>query len=307
MWSQARGTFAALSLPKKALLTTISSMASMKVLLVEDQADLRLNLSGLLSDLVEDVSVITAANGMEALQLIDSHGVDLVLTDLSMPELDGHELIRRLRSRLPEVPVVVLTGDGNEETVVRCLQAGACDYLVKPVRADDLVVATANALHHRPAVSREVEVEFDPNGWFELAGPSDYGVLYRYRKFLSLMKMFDLEDDVANDVLLAIEEIGRNAIEWGNRGDTRKKIRLGIRVMPQKIMLQVADEGDGFTPAELPDPSKDPLGHINERLNDGKRIGAFGIHLIRSLMDKVLFNAKGNVVIAIKYLGSPVK
>ena len=276
----------------------------MQVLLVEDQADLRLNMSGLLSDLGDEVTVLTAENGREALRVLDQIQVDLVVTDLSMPELDGHELIRRLRSRLPNVPVVVLTGDGNEETVVRCLQAGACDYLIKPVRADDLIVATANALHHRPAVSREVEVEFDPNGWFELVGPSDYGVLYRYRKFLSLMKMFELEENVANDVLLAIEEIGRNAIEWGNKGDLNKKIRLGIRVLPQKIMLQVADEGDGFTPAELPDPIKDPLGHINERMNDGKRIGGYGIHLIRSLMDKVLFNAKGNVVIAIKYLNS---
>ena len=163
-------------------------MTTMQVLLVEDQDDLRLNLSGLLADLGEDVTVITASNGLEGLRALDQHTVDLVLTDLSMPELDGHELIRRLRSRLPQVPVVVITGDGNEETVVRCLQAGACDYLLKPVRADDLIVATANALHHKPAVSREIEVEFDPDGWFELVGPSDYGVLYRYRKFLSLMK-----------------------------------------------------------------------------------------------------------------------
>ena len=277
----------------------------MRVLLVEDQEDLRFNLSGLLADLGEDVTVVTAANGLEGLRQLDRHKVDLVLTDLSMPELDGHELIRRLRSRMPQVPVVVITGDGNEETVVRCLQAGACDYLVKPVRADDLIVATANALHHKPAVSREIEVEFDPDGWFELVGPSDYGVLYRYRKFLSLMKMFDLDEDVANDVLLAIEEIGRNAIEWGNKGDLNKKIRLGIRVLPQKIMLQVADEGDGFMPAEVPDPSVDPMAHINDRMQNGKRLGGYGIHLIKSLMDKVLFNAKGNVVIAIKYLNAP--
>ena len=102
--------------------------------------------------------------------------------------------------------------------------------------------------------------------------------------------------------MLAIEEIGRNAIEWGNKGDLSKKIRLGIRVLPQKIMLQVADEGEGFMPAEVPDPSIDPLAHINDRMQNGKRLGGYGIHLIKSLMDKVLFNAKGNVVIAIKYL-----
>ena len=67
-------------------------------------------------------------------------------------------------------------------------------------------------------------------------------------------------------------------------------------------MLQVADEGEGFMPAEVPDPSVDPLAHINDRMQNGKRLGGYGIHLIKSLMDKVLFNAKGNVVIAIKYL-----
>src|SRR3989304_4836578 len=73
----------------------------------------------------------TAADAQEALDLIADWTPDLVITDLSMPEIDGLELTRRLRSR-SRVPIVVLSVKGDKSTTVAALDAGADDYVIKP-------------------------------------------------------------------------------------------------------------------------------------------------------------------------------
>ena len=69
-----------------------------------------------------------------------------------------------------------------------------------------------------------------------------------------------------------------------------------------EALKAIADEGSGFKPTDVPDPSADPLAHIKSRQKAGKRLGGYGIHLVRNLMDKVTWNERGNKVIAIKYL-----
>lgn len=279
------------------------------VLVVEDIEALRGHIVETIEELGRGLVVEQAADGQEALEMIQarSEPYRLVVTDISMPRMDGEELIARLRDDDYPVPVVVLTAHGEEELIVRCLKQGACDYLVKPVSVDDLQVAVTTALQHMPIVSTDLTVDYDPHGWFEVSGPTDYSVLYRFRKFLTLLDCFQLTDEHANEVKLALEELGRNAIEWGNKGDATKQVRFGCRILPYKIIVQIADQGDGFHPEGVPDPTADPFGHIEQRRAEGKRLGGYGIHLIRNLMDKVVWNARGNVVVAIKYLDKPAK
>ena len=111
-----------------------------------------------------------------------------------------------------------------------------------------------------------------------------------------------MPEPAASEVRLALEELGRNAIEWGNHNDRSKRVTFGCRILPGKVIVYIEDQGDGFDPAAVPDPSNDPLGHIERRRASGKRMGGYGVHLIRHLMDKVVYNAKGNRVVAIKYL-----
>ncbi len=81
-----------------------------------------------------------------------------------------------------------------------------------------------------------------------------------------------------------------------------KKVKFGARILPGKIIVYIEDEGEGFKPEAVPNPSLDPLAHIDSRRLSGKRLGGYGIHLIRHLMDKLIYNARGNRVVAIKYL-----
>lgn len=276
-----------------------------RILVVEDMANIQAYIVETLQDLGSGVRVDTASDGVEALERIGAAAepYHLLVCDISMPRLDGEGLLEELRQRSYPASVMMLTALGQDDLVIRCLRRGACDYLVKPVSIDDLQSAAANALQHMPRLgSGELDVAYDPQGWFEVSGGSDPAVLYRFRRFLGLLDRFKIAEPAASEVRLALEELGRNAIEWGNRNDPSKKVTFGCRIVPGKIIVYIEDEGPGFKPTDVPDPSIDPIAHIEDRKRLGKRLGGYGIHLIRHIMDKLIYNARGNRAVAIKYL-----
>ena len=275
-----------------------------RILVIEDMPALQAHIAETLAELGESVVVHKANDGREALQMIDqaTEPYQLIMCVIIMPRLDGEAVLTELRRRDYPAAVIMLTALGQDDMIVRCLRQGACDYLVKPVGIDELTAAAANALQHMPLVGRTLEVEYDPHGWFEVAGESDPAILYKYRRFLGLLDKFKIPEPAASEVRLALEELGRNAIEWGNHNDRAKKVRFGCRILPGKIIVYIEDEGAGFDPNNVPDPSIDPLGHLENRKAMGKRLGGYGIHLIKHLMDKLIYNARGNRVVAIKYL-----
>ena len=275
-----------------------------RVLVVEDMPALRRHTAETIAEISDQVHVTTAVDGLDALAKIEANpdGFHLIVSDIIMPRLDGEGLLAELHRRQYQAAVIMLTALGQDDTIVRCLRLGACDYLVKPVTMDDLVQSATNALQHMPLLTTHLDVEFDPHGWFEVSGATDGSVLFKYRKFIGLLEKFSMPEPAASEVRLALEELGRNAIEWGNRNDKSKKVTFGCRILPGKVIVYIEDEGTGFDPVAVPDPSQDPLGHIDQRRSSGKRMGGYGIHLIRHLMDKVVYNARGNRVVAIKYL-----
>ena len=85
---------------------------------------------------MEHLEVLVARNGIEALDLLKNRGADLVSTDLLMPVMDGYRLIREIRELPPplgNVPILVLSVQQGEDEMVRCLAAGADDYITKPM------------------------------------------------------------------------------------------------------------------------------------------------------------------------------
>ncbi len=82
--------------------------------------------------------VFSAADGGEALKVLNEHSVDLVVTDVQMQPVDGCELLRRVQQRQPSLPVLMMTAYGTIEQAVNAMREGAVDYLVKPFEADEL-------------------------------------------------------------------------------------------------------------------------------------------------------------------------
>jgi two-component system KDP operon response regulator KdpE len=123
-----------------------------KVLIVDDDDQIREALRRGLR--ARDYDVLTAGNGETALDVLTGAAVDVVVLDLGLPGIDGHEVIRRLRA-FTDVPVVVLSVRESQSEKVAALDAGADDYVVKPFGMDELLARMRAALRRaRPEEAR---------------------------------------------------------------------------------------------------------------------------------------------------------
>jgi two-component system response regulator AtoC len=118
-----------------------------RVLVIDDDASLRFTLEAVLSD--AGLVVETSDGGASGLAAFEARGADVVLTDLAMPEVDGMQVLERLRASDPSVPVLMLTAHGSERVAVAAMKAGAFDYIPKPFDPDELVLAVRRGIEWR--------------------------------------------------------------------------------------------------------------------------------------------------------------
>lgn len=117
------------------------------ILLAEDEQILRESMAEFLAQ--EGFEVLQAANGKAAYDMVLERSVDVVLTDVRMPEMDGLTLLGHLKKAQPDTPVIIITAYGTVESAVGAMQAGAHDYLLKPVQLDDVILKVNRALEYR--------------------------------------------------------------------------------------------------------------------------------------------------------------
>ena len=93
--------------------------------------------------------ILTCSNPLEVMPLISRQDVEAVLLDLSMPQMRGEDLLKRITEAYPEVPVIIVTASDDLETAVRCMKCGAFDYMVKAVEPNRLVSGIRRAIDMR--------------------------------------------------------------------------------------------------------------------------------------------------------------
>ncbi len=148
----------------------------MATVLVVDDNPVDRHLAGSLLAKRPDLRVIFAANGREALTVLQENPPNLVLTDLHMPEMDGLELVVEIRKNFPLVPVILMTAFGSEEIAIQALQKGAASYVPKKNLAQDLAdtvegvlaLAVANINQQRlleclTQTEEQVLLDYDPS------------------------------------------------------------------------------------------------------------------------------------------------
>ena len=118
-----------------------------RILAVDDQRYFRELLDGMLTE--EGFEVQTASGGEEALEILDRAAFDILLTDLVMPEMDGNELVNRVKQRNPDQDIVVVTGVVDVKTAVDSIKLGASEYLLKPFDRETLASTLESVLHRR--------------------------------------------------------------------------------------------------------------------------------------------------------------
>jgi two-component system response regulator TctD len=127
----------------------------MKLLLIEDNQALSDGLARILAN--EQFTVDRAADGVTADRILQTETYDAVLLDLLLPQMTGKQILRRLRERRDNVPVIILTASDSVDEKVICLAAGADDYLVKPFEVRELV-ARIKALIRRQSPEKSPEL-----------------------------------------------------------------------------------------------------------------------------------------------------
>jgi len=120
-------------------------MKDRQILVVDDEPKMRRVLEIMLQKMGH--KVFGAGNGREALEVFAAQAIDLVITDLRMPEMDGIALLAQLRAQESDVPVMVITAHGTIETAVTAMKHGACDYILRPFDIDALELAVGRALN----------------------------------------------------------------------------------------------------------------------------------------------------------------
>lgn len=119
-------------------------MQPWKILLVDDEEDFAVTLAERLR--LRGLKVETAFDGEQALEMIDKDFPQLVVLDVMMPGLGGMEVLQRVRTDYPDLPVVLLTGHGSTRDGIEGMRLGAFDYLMKPIKIEELVKKIEEAL-----------------------------------------------------------------------------------------------------------------------------------------------------------------
>ncbi|HOV15057.1 MAG TPA: sigma-54 dependent transcriptional regulator [Spirochaetota bacterium] len=120
------------------------------ILIVDDEKNIREGLGIALRR--DGHNVFLAGDGSEALKIIKKEDIDLVITDLKMPNLDGDSLMKTVLKEFNNVPVIILTGHGTVETAVQAMRDGAYDFLTKPINLDKLSLIVTRAISQRQLI-----------------------------------------------------------------------------------------------------------------------------------------------------------
>ena len=127
-----------------------------RVLVVEDDTELR----GLFRRVLEKngYEALEAADGQEALDVLDRQYIDLIISDIMMPVMDGYELVRSLRDAGIAIPVLMITAKDAFDDMRRGFLSGSDDYMVKPVNVNEMVLRVSALLRLAPMISERREV-----------------------------------------------------------------------------------------------------------------------------------------------------
>ncbi len=132
-------------------------MPELKIMVVDDDYSSRLFLQKTLEK--ENYQITLCNDGLEALEILDRQSFDLVITDLKMESLGGMELLEKVKSRDPEIAVIILTGYASIQTAIDALRLGASDYLIKPINIEELRIRVKKALERQELERKLKEAE----------------------------------------------------------------------------------------------------------------------------------------------------
>lgn len=203
-----------------------------KILLIEDEDTLRESLKRVLSKEGYDITGVDSAEA--ALDLLDDNSYDLILTDVILPGISGIELLKRIRERLPDQIVVVMTAFASLETAVESLRSGAYDYIIKPIMHEEIKQVVKNALKQGSLQEENLRLKRMLNTEYDIAriiaiSPSMQDVMSEIGSIGYSENIFILGEIGTGKELIA------RAIHASSNRSEKPFITLNKRVIPQEF------------------------------------------------------------------------
>src|SRR5215470_1685502 len=205
-----------------------------QILVVDDEANLRRVLTAQLSR--DGYEVHTAPDGEAGVSVLREHHIDLVITDLRMPKLDGMELLRQALRVDPELPVVILTAHGTVDNAVEALKTGAFDYITKPFDQAEVRTIVRKALRTRDLAGAEATREEAREG----AG-ARFGIIGESDAILGIYTILERVADTPTTVLITGEsgtgkELVARALHENSARKERPFIKVNCAAIPKDLM-----------------------------------------------------------------------
>jgi two-component system, NtrC family, response regulator AtoC len=229
-----------------------------KVLIVDDELNMRLVLAAMLKK--EGYAITAAADGREALQILKATKMDVVVTDLKMPHLDGMGLLHCITEQYPEVPVIMITAHGTVATAVEALKRGALDYITKPFELDDLKNVISKAIKTRTLKENEL---FLPPEEIERTG-----IIGTSKRSLEIFDSIKRVAPTTTTILITGEtgtgkELVADAIHYNSPRKNNPLIKINCAAIAETLMESelFGHEKGAFTGATITKPGKIELAH----------------------------------------------
>jgi len=204
------------------------------VLVVDDERNMLMVMKMALEDV--DFRVLTADSVEEATGYLRDPDLDVILSDMKMPGMDGMELLKRCRQDRPDVPVIVVTAYGSIETAIECIKAGANNFLTKPFEPEELQIAAQNAVRYRDLVRENLQyhaVFHDKRRKTHLVG--DAPVMQRLREQIQQVAPYKTNILITGESGTGKEVVARSIHELGPRAE-HPWVAINCSAIPHELM-----------------------------------------------------------------------
>lgn len=202
-----------------------------KILIVDDERSIRNTLKDILE--VESYQVDVVESGIEAFELIKENNYDVVFSDIKMPQMDGVELLQKIKVNNPETPIIMISGHGTIETAVDCIKKGAYDFIEKPIDLNRLLIVVRNALDRTKQASEIRILKRKIDQRYEMIGCSPS--VERLRKMIATVAPTDARVLITGDNGTGKEVVARQIYLQSNRAN-KPFVEVNCAAIPSELI-----------------------------------------------------------------------
>ncbi|MGM9817769.1 MAG: sigma-54-dependent transcriptional regulator [Paludibacteraceae bacterium] len=202
-----------------------------KILIVDDERSIRNTLKDILE--VESYQVDVVESGIEALELIKENNYDVVFSDIKMPQMDGVELLQKIKVNNPETPIIMISGHGTIETAVDCIKKGAYDFIEKPIDLNRLLIVVRNAMDRTKQASEIRILKRKIDQRYEMIGCSPS--VERLRKMIATVAPTDARVLITGDNGTGKEVVARQIYLQSNRAN-KPFVEVNCAAIPSELI-----------------------------------------------------------------------